>query len=92
MQKFTEIIPLICTSPTWGQYPVFSHPESPQGSLEGVAAAWWLLDSRVFFPSCVSSGLTGSHSMVATIADDCENPLFTDMAGNISVLRIMFCI
>ena len=25
--KWTEIISLICTSATWGQYPVFSHPE-----------------------------------------------------------------
>ena len=25
----TEIIPLICTSAIWGQYPVFSHPEFP---------------------------------------------------------------
>ena len=24
---FTEILPLICTSPVCGQYPVFSHPE-----------------------------------------------------------------
>ena len=34
----TEIIPLICTSATWGQYPVFSCPELPQGSPQGVAA------------------------------------------------------
>ena len=27
----TEIIPLICTSAIWGQYPVLSLPESPQG-------------------------------------------------------------
>ena len=33
----TEIIPLICASALWGQYPVFSHPEFPQGSpLKGV--------------------------------------------------------
>ena len=29
----TEIIPLIYTSPLWGQYPVFSHPDFPQGLL-----------------------------------------------------------
>ena len=34
-----EIIPLICTSAVWGQYPVLSHPESLQGALSGVAAA-----------------------------------------------------
>ena len=33
----TEIILLICTSAIWDQYPVFSHPESPQGVLSGVA-------------------------------------------------------
>ena len=39
MQKFglIEIIPLICTSALWGQYPVLSHPESPQGSPSGAA-------------------------------------------------------
>ena len=31
----TEIIPLICTSATWGQHPVFSHPEFPQVHREG---------------------------------------------------------
>ena len=35
----TEIIPLICTSTIWGQHPVLSHPESPQGAPSGVAAA-----------------------------------------------------
>lgn len=36
----TEIIPLICTSALWGQYPVLSHPDSPQGpSLEVAARA-----------------------------------------------------
>ena len=28
----TEIIPFIGTSAIWGQDPVFSHPEFPQGS------------------------------------------------------------
>ena len=28
----TEIIPLICTLAVWGQNPVFSHPELPQGA------------------------------------------------------------
>ena len=35
-----EIIPLICTSVIWGQYPVFCHPVLPLGSLLGVAAVW----------------------------------------------------
>ena len=42
---FTEIIPLICTSVICSQYPVFLHPEFPQGSPEGVAAVWWMLSS-----------------------------------------------
>ena len=35
---FIEIISLICTLAVWGQYPVLSHPESPQGASLGVAA------------------------------------------------------
>ena len=35
----TEITPLICTSAIWGQYPVLSHPESPQGKLLGLGVA-----------------------------------------------------
>ena len=31
----TEIIPLIGTSATWGQYSEFSHPEFPQGLPQG---------------------------------------------------------
>ena len=42
---FTEIISLICTSAICSQYPVFLHPEFPQGSPEGVAALWWMLSS-----------------------------------------------
>ena len=57
----TEIIPLICTSATWGQYPVFSCPELPQGSPQGVAAGsgHHLMAARwqvFFFFSWVSSG------------------------------------
>ena len=41
MQEFelTESIPLMCTSATGGQYPVFSHPEFLQGALPGWAGA-----------------------------------------------------
>ena len=35
----TEIVPLICSSTIWGQYPVLFHLESPQGALSGAAAA-----------------------------------------------------
>ena len=34
----TEVIPLMCTLAIWGRYPVFSHPEFPQRSPQGVAA------------------------------------------------------
>ena len=44
----TEIIPLIRTSALWGQYPVLSHPESPQGASLGVADG---LMSGILFPS-----------------------------------------
>ena len=33
-----EIIPLICSLTLLGQYPIFLHPESPQGAQLGVAA------------------------------------------------------
>ena len=32
-----RIIPLICNLAIWGQYPVFLHPESPQGAQLGAA-------------------------------------------------------
>ena len=34
----TETIPFIWTSILWGQYPAFSHPESPLGIPPGVTA------------------------------------------------------
>ena len=44
----TEIIPLIFTLAIWGQYPVLSHPESPQvhhqvgwGAAAAVDSGWW---------------------------------------------------
>ena len=48
-------------SAIWGQYPVFSYPEFPQGSSLGVAAVWRLLDGRysLFLP-WVPSELTSS--------------------------------
>ena len=50
MQKSGLIVsPLICTSAVWGQYPVLSHPEFPQGSPWGVVSGWWLLEGRYFF-------------------------------------------
>ena len=33
-----EIIPWIRTFTIWGQYPIFLHPESPQGATSGAAA------------------------------------------------------
>ena len=34
----TDIIPLMCILTLWGQYPAFSHPESPQGAPLGATA------------------------------------------------------
>ena len=42
--RLTEIIPLMCTLTIQGQYPVFLHPESPQGDSWGWLqwlVAWW---------------------------------------------------
>ena len=61
---FTEITSLMCTSAVSSQYPLFFHPEFPQGSLYGVAAGWQV------FLACVRSGLTSSPSEVAEITDD----------------------
>ena len=65
----TEILPLICTSTIWGQYPVFSHPEFPQGSPRGVAAVWWLPDGRY---SSLPEFPQGSPAHLAAITDDCD--------------------
>ena len=48
---FPEIIPLIRTAPIWGQYLVFTHLESPQGALLGVAAEAAYLMAGILFPS-----------------------------------------
>ena len=66
----TEIIPLTGTLAIWGQYPVFSHPEFPQGSPEGVAAVWWLLNGRYsFLPECPQGSLahTGRLQLLMTV-------------------------
>ena len=34
-QGLIEIIPLMCASANWSQYPAFSHPEAPCGALSG---------------------------------------------------------
>ena len=47
----TEIIPLICTSTIWGQYPAFLHSESPQGAQLGVTA---VADGPATGSPCVS--------------------------------------
>ena len=50
-----EIIPLICTSATWGQYSAFLHPESPQGAQLGVTAVAQGLAVGSLFVSILSS-------------------------------------
>ena len=79
-----KILPLICTSATWGQYPLFSCPELTQGSPLGVAAVWWLLDGRYsLFPSWVPSGLTKGGCNHWWL----WHHLFTDMESNILFLK-----
>ena len=65
--RLTEIIPLICTSALWGQYPLFSHPEFPYPEFPQVHHWGWLqrLTARCAWqwaarlsPSWVPSGLT----------------------------------
>ena len=53
-----------------GLWPVFSHPELPQGSPWRVAAR-----QRAFFPSWAPSRLTTVHYRVA-ITDDCDTPVY----------------
>ena len=50
----TEIIPLICTSAIWGQYPDFLHPEFPQGAQLGVTV--------------VAEGLAGDSPFVSILS------------------------
>ena len=83
----TDILPLMRPSATWGQYPVFSHPEFPQDTPWGVAAVWWLVDGRFSFL------LEFRRAYKLTILEVAVNhwwlwqPLFTDAAGNISLLK-----
>ena len=65
----TEIITLICTSAIWGQYPVFSHPEFPQGASLGVAAVSDELTMSIQFPFWVPSG----HTIQKGDVDDIQN-------------------
>lgn len=71
----TEIIPLMCTSPPWSQYPVFSQPEG----LPLMTAGW----QGFLFPSWVPSRLTLGGGW------NCWwlwQPLFINMAGKIYFL------
>ena len=49
-----EIVPLTGTSVFWGQYPMFSHPESSQGALLGAgrvaAGAHGFMGVSCFYP------------------------------------------
>ena len=75
-----EIIPSLCTSVLWDQYPVLSHPGLPQGtSLEGgglqwLAIWWWASVSTLSF--------LGAHPQEGcnVMAWWLQHPLFTDMA------------
>ena len=70
----TEIIPLICTLAIWSQYPVFSHPEPPQGApwrgVVATAAEWWMVGT--LFLSWVPSGLTVRAAVMRWL-NSCNN-------------------
>ena len=74
----SEIIPLMCNSTVCGQYPVFSHPECPQGAELGINAMAEGLAVRSSFVSTLSS-LKAHHVMAWWL----QRPLFIDMAGSI---------
>ena len=61
---------LMCSSALWGQCPVLSHPELPQGSSQRVAAAWGLLDGRYSFLPVFPQN--SPADIRAVIADDCD--------------------
>ena len=61
----TENIRLMCTSAIWGQYLVFSHPESPWGASLGVA---W----SVLFLYWVPSGLTVFREVIMWWFNGCN--------------------
>ena len=66
----TEIIPLICTSAVWDQYPTFSHAEFSQGSFLGewLQSAGCQLADAVFSPEFPQSSyvhLGGLQSLMA---------------------------
>ena len=72
----TEIIPLVCTSAIWGQFPVFSHPEPP--FLKAHHGEWLQSRWQVFFSSLSSLRVP----FLITVQS-----LFTVMTGNIPFLR-----
>ena len=56
--EVTETIPLICTSALWGQCPVLSHSEAPQGTLwlRLLTARLWASCFCPEFPQSSASG------------------------------------
>ena len=57
MQKsgLFDVIPLICISVTWGQYPVLSHSECPQGAPQGPLLCGGLTTAASIAYSCGSN-------------------------------------
>ena len=76
-----EIFPLMCTSAIWGQHPVLFHQVS-SGGITGGGCNGWLLDGGR--PVSILSFLRAQHGgSCHVIAGWLQQPLFTDMAGNI---------
>ena len=75
-----EIIPLICTSATRGQYPGLSHPPCPPGAPSGVAAV--SVGLMVGILSILSSLRVRHPGSCKVMAWWLRHPLLTDVAGN----------
>ena len=72
-----EIIPLICTSATRGQYPGLSHPSCPPGAPSWVAAA-----SVGLMVGILSSLRVRHPGSCKVMVWWLRHPLLTDMTGN----------
>ena len=69
---FTEIIPLICTLDMSGRCSVFSHPESFQSSLLGLAAVLMAARWQTFFTFFCFLGAHQLIMVMAAITDNSE--------------------
>ena len=60
-KHFSCLGPVSCVFTSWASF--------PQGSPQGVAVVWWLLDNRYCSPSWVPLGLTGLYWRTAILGN-----------------------